>query len=265
MNLGLSGKTAIVTGGGSNIGRGIALALAEEEANVVIAEIDEAQGKKVANQIAANGGSAVVIKTDVTDARAANDMARKTVEEFGKIDILVNNVGWVSRRLFVEKPTEEWEKEIRLNYLSFLNCTKAVVDHMIERKYGKIINIASDAGRVGDARAVIYSGGKGAVIASTKALALELGRFGINVNIVSPATVVPENPAEDVGKYSMFASQEFLRMMTPERKAKVIQLYPLGRLGKPQDIANLVLFLASDRSSFITGETISVNGGSITV
>lgn len=263
MDLGLSGKTAIVTGGGSNIGRGIALALGEERANVVIVEIDEAQGEKVAGLITAQGGSAVAVKADVTDATAVADVVQKSIDRFEKIDILVNNVGWTRRRLFVEKPVEEWEKEVRLNYWSLLTCTRAVVDHMIERKYGKIINIASDAGRVGDAKATIYSGCKGAVIAFSKALALELAQFGINVNAVSPATVLPENLAEDVGQYSMFASaREFL---TPERQAKVVQLYPVGRLGKPQDIANLVLFLCSDRSSFITGETISVSGGTVTV
>ena len=108
MDLGLSGKTAIVTGGGSNIGPGIALALGEEGANVVIAEIDEAQGEKVANQVTAQGGSAVVIKADVSDAKAVTDMVKKSVDKFGKIDILVNNVGWTRRRIFVEKLVEEW-------------------------------------------------------------------------------------------------------------------------------------------------------------
>lgn len=265
MDLGLSGKTAIVTGGGSNIGRAIALGFGEEGANVVIAEIDEAQGEKVANQIVAKGGSAAVIKADVTDIEAAKEMIRKSIEKFGKVDILVNNVGWTMRRLFVEKPVEEWEKEIRLNYWTLLNCSRAVVDHMIERKYGKIINIASDAGRVGDAKATIYSGCKGAVIAFSKALALELARFDINVNIVSPSTIVPENLAADIGKDSAWASPGVQEFLTPERLARVTQLFPLRRLGKPQDVANLVLFLASDKSSFITGETISVSGGTVTV
>jgi 2-hydroxycyclohexanecarboxyl-CoA dehydrogenase len=265
MDLGLAGKTAIITGAGSNIGRGIALAFGEEGANVVIAEIDEAQAKKVANQIAGRGGSAMVIKADVTDAQAVNDLVKKSLDKFGKIDIVVNNVGWTRRRLFVEKPVEEWEKEIRLNYWSLLYCTRAVIDHMIERRYGKIISIASDAGRVGDAKATIYSGCKGAVIAFSKALALEVAQFGINVNAVSPSTVMPENLDEDVGKHSAWTSPDAREYLTLERRAKIVQFYPLGRLAKPQDIANVVLFLASDRSSFITGETIGVSGGSVMI
>ncbi len=265
MDLGLSGKTAIVTGGGSNIGRAIALGFGEEGANVVIAEIDEVQGNKVVNKIVAKGGSAAVIKADVTDMQAVKEMIRKSIEKFGKVDILVNNVGWTMRRLFVEKPVEEWEKEIKLNYWTLLNCTRAVVDHMIERRYGKIINIASDAGRVGATKATIYSGCKGAVIAFSKALALELAKFGINVNVVSPSTVIPEDLNQDIGESSAWASLEARELLTPERVARIARLFPLGRVGKPEDVANVVLFLASDKSSFITGETISVSGGTVTV
>lgn len=261
MDLGLSGKAVIVTGGGSNIGKGISIAFGEEGAHVIIAEIDEVQGQKVANLITAKGGKATVIKTDVTDTQSVNDLVKTSIDKFGKVDILVNNVGWTMYRLFAEKPVEEWEKEIKLNYWSVLNCSKAVTSHMIERKYGKIISIASDAGRVGEVRGSVYGGCKGAIIAFSKSLALELGRFGINVNVVCPAIVPPANLAEDIGKHSMSNDPGAEQFLKPEVQAKMAQGYPLRRLGKAQDIGNMVVFLASDRSNFVTGQTISVNGG----
>jgi NAD(P)-dependent dehydrogenase (short-subunit alcohol dehydrogenase family) len=265
MDLGLSDKTAIITGGGSNIGLAISLGFCEEGTNVIIAEIDEIQGQKIANQITAKGGNSVFIKADVTDLQSAKDMIRKSIEKFGRVDILVNNVGGTSRRLFMEKPIEEWEKEIKLNYWSVLNCTRAIIDHMVEQKYGKIINIASDAGRVGDANATIYSGCKGGVIAFTKAIALELARFGINVNAVSPTTIIPKNLEEEVGQQSCWSTPDAQHYLTDELQAKLVKLFPLKRLGRADDVANVVLFLASDKSSFITGETIGVSGGSVMV
>jgi 2-hydroxycyclohexanecarboxyl-CoA dehydrogenase len=258
VDLGLRGKTVIVTGGGSNIGRAIALAFAREGADVVIAEIDEKQGQKVAAEAKAQGGSVIAIETDVTDNESVQAMVAKTLDLFGKIDVLINNVGWTYDRLFIEKPREEWEKEIKLNFWSMINCTRAVLDNMIERQYGKIVSISSDAGRTGGFREAVYGGCKGAVIALSKSLARELGRYGINVNVVSPSTTIPES-SEHVGLESMWApgGLEF----TPEILEKMAKTYPLRRLGNPEDIANAVVFLASDAAAWITGQTLSVDGG----
>lgn len=259
MDLNLAGKTVIVTGGGSNIGRGIVLAFAKEKSNVVIADIDEAQGQRVAREANALGGKAIAVKTDVSDVDSVTIMVKKTLGEFGEIDILVNNVGWTIDRLFIDKPRAEWEKEVDINFWGVINCTRAVLDHMIERKYGKIISIGSDAGRMGEYREAIYAGCKGGIIALSKSLARELGRYGINVNVVCPGATVPENP-EDTGELSMWKG-EMAQIFTPEVQEKAARAYPLRRLGKPEDVANAIVFLASDAASFITGQTISVSGG----
>jgi len=259
MDLDLASKAVIVTGGGSNIGRGIVLAFARERSNVVIADIDEAQGQKVAKEASALGSKTVAIKTDVTDVDSVAAMVKKTLEEFGQIDILVNNVGWGLDRLFIEKPRAEWEKEVNINFWGVINCTRAVLDHMMERKYGKIISIGSDAGRMGEYREAVYAGCKGGVIALSKALARELGRHGINVNVVCPGATVPENP-EHAGELSMWKG-DMTQVFTPEAQEKAAKAYPLRRLGKPEDVANVAVFLASDAASFITGQTISVSGG----
>ena len=259
--LGLEGKTAIVTGGGSNIGRDIVLAFAEQGVNVAIAELDEAQGAKVAKEANALGkGKVENIRTDVTDWDSVQEMVKQTLDKFGQVDILVNVVGWVKDDLFVRKPREDWEKEIARNFWSDINCTRAVLDHMIERKYGKIINISSDAARVGQLREAVYSGCKGAVISMTKSLARELGRYGINVNVICPGVVVPVS--RDVTTSESMWTEEMMKVFgTPEALEKIARGIPLGRLGTTVDIANAVLFLASDRANFITGQTISVDGG----
>ena len=259
--LGLEGKTAIVTGGGSNIGRGIVIAFAKQGANVTIAELDEAQGAKVAKEANAIGeGKVDNMRTDVTDWESVQRMVKKTLDKFGQLDILVNAVGWVRDDLFIRKSREDWEKEIARNLWSDINCTRAVLDHMIERKYGKIISIGSDAARVGQLREAVYSGCKGALISMTKSLARELGRYGINVNIVCPGVVIPES--RDVTTSESIWTDDMMKVFsTPEALGKIAKGIPLGRLGTPDDIANAVLFLSSDRANFITGQTISVDGG----
>jgi len=259
--LGLEGKTAIVTGGGSNIGRGIVIAFAKQGTNVTIAELDEAQGAKVAKEANTIGKSKVEnMRTDVTDWESVQAMVKKTMDQFGQVDILVNVVGWVRDDLFVRKSREDWEKEIDRNFWSDINCTRAVLDHMIERKYGKIISIGSDAARVGQLREAVYSGCKGALISMTKSLARELGRYGINVNVVCPGVVIPESRHVTASE-SMWTDDMMKIFGTPESLDKIAKGIPLGRLGTPDDIANAVLFLSSDRANFITGQTISVDGG----
>jgi 2-hydroxycyclohexanecarboxyl-CoA dehydrogenase len=260
MELGLAGKTVIVTGGAANIGRGITFGFAREECNVVIADLDQEQAEKVAREAESLGGKVIAVKTDVTDWDSVQATVKKTLDTFGSIDVLVNNAGFVSNKLFMKKPTEEYEKEIKINYLGVLNCTRVVLDHMTERKSGKIVNIASDSGRVGEPREAVYSGTKGAVIAFGKAIAKEMGRFQINVNTVCPGATIPEK-AGTAGKGSMWAGDVTVEMIPPETKEKIIGQYPLGRMGKPEDVANAAVFLASEAANFITGQTLSVSGG----
>lgn len=261
MDLGLTGKTVIVTGGGSNIGRGISLTFGEEGANVVIADLDKEQGDKVAKLIESKGGKAEAIKTDVTDAASVNGMVKSVKDKFGKIDILVNNVGWESVRPFIGKPEEECQKEIKINYQSVIYCIRAVVPHMIEQKGGKIVSIASDAGRVGENMGAVYAGCKGAVIAFSKSLVYELSRYSININCVCPAIIIPQNLAEEVGKSSMSMGPGAEEFRKPEMLEKIVKVYPLRRLGKAEDIGNMVAFVASEKCNYVTGQTISVNGG----
>lgn len=259
MELGLAGKTVIVTGAGSNIGRGIALGFCKEKSNVIVAEIDSRQGQNAVDFFKKEtGANAILIQTDVTRFDSVQNMVKQAIEKTGSVDILVNNVGWTRDFFFLEKPEGDFEKEIAINFLSVINCVKAVLPQMVQKKSGSIINIASDAGRMGEPREAVYSGCKGGVIALSKALAREYGRFQIRLNTVCPAVTVPQKP-EEVGEQSLW--KEGLAFMTPERVAQWSKLYPLGRLGRPEDIANAVMFLASDAASYITGQTISVNGG----
>ena len=262
MDLGLEGKTAIVTGGGSNIGRGIIFGFARETANVVNAEIAEAQGKKVVDEANALGGGKVMfVKTDVTDWDSVQAMVKQTLDEFGKVDILVNVVGWVKDESFLKYTREDWEKEIARNFWSDINCIRAVIDHMVERKYGRIISIGSEAGRVGQEREVVYSGCKAGAAAMSKSLAKEFARHGITFNTVCPGITIPESKDVITGE-SMWAREELLGTLSSEKvKAAIIKGIPLGRLGTPEDVANAVLFLASDRAEFVTGQILSVSGG----
>jgi len=264
MDLGLKGKTVIVTGGGSNIGRAIFLTYAREGANLVNAEIDEKMGQKAVDEANAlkAGSKAIYIKTDVTNPDSCQAMVQKTIGEFGQIHVLNNVVGWTFDRLFIEKPRKEWEKEIALNLWSVINCTRAVVDHMMEKKYGKIVNMGSDAGRIGEFREAVYGACKGGVIALSKALARELGRYNININVVCPGMTIPAS-TEEAGELSMFGPGGFGRGIfdNPEMKEKLKASYPLRRLCTAQEVANAVVFLASDAASFITGQTLSVSGG----
>lgn len=264
MDLGLAGKTAIVTGGGSNIGRAISLGFAQEKCNVVIAEIDAEQGNKVADQVREMGGKVLMIETDVTNWDSVQAMVDKTLAEFGAIDILVNNAGGTPRtKAFIKKARDEWAKEISLNLWSTINCTRSVVDHMIQRRYGKIVNISSGSGQHGPAgnNLAVYGAAKGGVIALARGLAWEFGRYNINVNTVAPGTIVPASP-DDVGEGSMWKQWSY-QVYTPEVLQGMTKLWPMQRLGRPEDIADIVLFLSSDRASFLTGQTISVSGGSV--
>ncbi|HZT14605.1 MAG TPA: SDR family NAD(P)-dependent oxidoreductase [Gaiellaceae bacterium] len=256
MDLGLQDKGVVVTGGASNIGRAIALGFAAEGARVLIADIDEAQSRAVAAE--APPGSIAQRRTDVTDAEDVDAAIAHAVDTLGAVDVLVNCAGWTVDRLFVEKPRGEWEREIAVDMWGFINATRSVLPHMIERGYGRVVSIGSDAGRIGEWREAVYSGTKAAVIAMSKALAREVGRHSITFNVVCPG-FTPGAP-ETSGEHSIWRGEQGSRF-SDEVLAKVARSYPLRRLGTPDDVVPAVLLLASDRASYITGQTLSVSGG----
>jgi 2-hydroxycyclohexanecarboxyl-CoA dehydrogenase len=258
MDLGLKGKKAIVTGGASNIGRGISLTLAAEGAIVIIADLDEKQANKTAGDIKAAGGQAIPMKVDITKLDEVEAMVKKVVEQYQRVDILVNNAGWDAFAFFVDTTPDLWDKIIKINYVGMMNCCKAVLRPMINQKSGAIVSISSDASRVGGPREAVYSGCKGAINSLSKTLARENGRFGIRVNVVSPGATPPK--PEDIGEMSMHYGVQG-PASTPEAQKELFRLYPLGRVGTPKDIGNAVAFLASEAASFITGQNISVSGG----
>jgi 2-hydroxycyclohexanecarboxyl-CoA dehydrogenase len=229
---------------------------------VVCADIDEKQGPKVvAEANALGGGKAIFMKTDVTSQESFTTLIQQTMKEFGKVDVLVNGVGWQESpwRLFMEQDKGTWEKMVALNLWSVIYGTRAALEVMVPRKYGKIINIGSEAGRIGEFRQVFYSACKGGVISFTKAVAKEVGRYSINVNCICPAGVIPEKK-EHASELSMTqgVTQD---TMSEEMKKMQVKMYPIGRVAVPQDVANTVLYVCSDAASFIHGQTISVNGG----
>ena len=260
MELGLRGKSVIVTGGGSNIGRAIVHAFAAEGCNIAIADIDQAQGERVAGEVTGMGAGArvFVVKTDVSDHEQVETMVSRTIQEYGGVDVLVNNVGWTVDRLFMEKPREEWEREVRLNLWSPINCIRAVLPHMIEKQGGSIVSISSDAGRMGEFREAVYSACKGGVIALSKAVAREMGRYGIRLNVVCPGLTVPQSE-EEMGQDSMWLQMRDI--FTDEVLERVKRGYVLRRLGTADELAKSVVFLSSDAASFVTGQTLSVSGG----
>jgi 2-hydroxycyclohexanecarboxyl-CoA dehydrogenase len=242
-----AGKVVIVTGGGQGIGKGIALHFAKLGANVAIAELNMETARAVVKEIQGMGRKAIATRTDVANFDEAHKMAEQVIKELGGIDILVNNAGYVKpeQSLFIQEDVPYWMKVISVCYHGVIFCSRAVLDHMIEKKYGKIVSIASDAGRVGQQGQAVYSGAKGAVIAFSKALAREVARYNINVNCVSPgATWGPG-----------------METMPKEMQEKIAKSYLFRRLAQPQDHANAVAFLASDESNYMTGQTLSVSSG----
>ncbi|MFZ3047867.1 MAG: SDR family oxidoreductase [Desulfatirhabdiaceae bacterium] len=257
MDLNLQGKTVIVTGGASNIGRAISLTFAKEGAQVVVADWDDVQGEKVVSEISALGGKALAIKTDVTSMDQVSGMVGKVISEFGQVDVLVNSVGGNLDQYFMEEKREKWERTVNMNLWGVINCTRAVLDHMIRRKYGAIISVGSDAGRVGEFKEGVYSAAKAGVIAFSKSIAREQGRNNIRLNVVCPGLTPPD--AAKIGEKSHWQAQ--LVTFSPEVIEKAAKAYPLRKVGKPEDTANAVVFLASDCAGHITGQTLSVSGG----
>ncbi len=258
MDIGLKDKSVIVTGGGSNIGRAIVLAYAEEGARITIGDIDEVQAGKVAEQAQARGAAAVqVVKTDTTQLDQVKTLMDEAASRHGGIDVLVNNVGWDQLMFFTQTTPDLWEKIVRINYLSVIHCTSAALEKMIPANKGSIVSISSDASRQGEPREAVYGGTKAAVNSFMKTIAKENGRYGIRCNCVCPGVTIPE--AEDeVGSASMWANPLF----TPEQLEKVAASLPLKKVGRPRDIANAVLFLSSSAvAGHVTGQVLSVSGG----
>lgn len=248
MDLGLKGKVALVTGAGSQIGfgRGIALALAREGSIVIVNDINLKEARQTASEIKNSGCESIAIKADVSSSAEVKEMVKNILSQFGRIDILVNNAGICnSPKPFLDVTEEEWEPLINVNLKGVINCTKAVLNQMVERKSGKIINISSSVAKVGGPDTSVYGATKGGIVAFTKGLAIELAASGINVNSVAPG---PGNTG-----FARKAPPEFLQILT--------KMIPLGRTTTPQDIGNIVAFLASDVASDITGQIISVDGG----
>ncbi|HEX2890294.1 SDR family oxidoreductase [Vineibacter terrae] len=259
MDLGLSGKSVIVTGGGSNIGRAVALGFAREGADITIGELDAGQGEAVAQEARRLGAAgAQAVATDVTDMAQVQRLVDAALQRCGKLDVLVNCVGWDQLMFFTQTTPDFWEKIVRINYFSVLNCTRAVLEPMIKAGSGAIVSLSSDASRQGEPREAVYGGIKAGINAFMKTIARENGRYGIRCNVVCPGVTIPETDGE-VSQHSMWARKG--AMFTDEQLEKVAKALPLRRIGRPNDVANAVLFLASDAASYVTGQVLSVSGG----
>lgn len=249
---GLSAKTAIVTGAGSGIGRAIAMRLAAEGVVVGVFDINAAAGAEIEKAIAAANGRAVAVTCDITNYEAVTAAVAEFDKKAGRAtDILVNNAGWDMPIPFLKTDAAFWHKVTAINWFGPLHMTHAVVQGMVQRNSGRIINIASDAGRVGSTGEVVYSGCKGATIAFAKALAREVARNNVTINTICPGPT--DTPAMEAFVGSGEKGQKIRDAM--------VRGVPLGRIGQPDDYPGLVAFLASDDAAFMTGQTISVSGG----
>ena len=259
MELGLKDKAVIVTGGGSNIGRAIVLAFAREGAKITIGDIDAAQAGIVAAEARQAGAAAVQVATcDVTDMAQVQAMFQQTVDAYGGVDVLVNNVGWDKLMFFTQTTPDLWEKIIRVNFVGMLNCTYTALSIMAPKNKCAIVSISSDASRQGEPREAVYGGMKAAVNSFMKTIAKENGRNGIRCNVVCPGVTIPEQSAE-VGANSMWVNKD--SMFTPDQIAQIAKSLPLKKVGRPEDVAGAVVFLASEAAGHVTGQVLSVSGG----
>lgn len=256
MDLGLSGKVAVVTGGASNIGRATAHEFAREGAIVAILDRDAAQTAKTVAEIGTAGGKATGYDLDVTDVDGTRAVIARVEDELGAIEVLVNNVGWNGKaEFFLNLTPERWQKAFQLNLFSTFNVTHAVLSRMVERRGGAIVSIASDAG-FGEFRMADYGAMKAGVLAFTRTIAKEYGRYGIRANAIAPGLVIPEDDA--VGEGSLWSIDIG---MGPKEIQNIESGIPLRRRSEAVDIAWSVLFLASARARQLTGQVMSVSGG----
>ena len=244
----LDGKIALVTGASRGIGRAIAIELAKEGATVAINYAgNKTAAEEVQNIITDMGGKAMIIQADVSDENSAMNMVEEVIKEFGGIDILVNNAGITRDGLFIRMKEDDWNAVINTNLTGIFNCTKVAAKYMMKKRSGKIINMSSVSGIMGNAGQTNYAAAKAGVIGFTKSLAREMASRGITVNAVAPG----------------FIATDMTAAMPEKAQEHVLASIPLGKMGEPKDIANAVLFLASDKASYITGQVIHVDGGMV--
>ena len=248
----MSNRTALVTGGAQGIGRGIALSLGEAGFKVAVADLNTDAAEQTAKEIEAAGGTAVAVRIDVTDTAAVKAAVEQVEADLGPVEVVVNNAGWDDFMPFVKTTEEFWDKVLDINFKGMLRVTQAVVPGMIERRFGRVINIGSDAGRVGSSLEAVYSGAKGGTIAFTKTLAREVATKGVTVNTVCPGPT--DTPA--LRKFADGAGEDAEKVI-----AGMTRAVPMKRLGTPEDIGPAVAFFASDAAGFVTGQTLSVSGG----
>ncbi|GGK14277.1 3-oxoacyl-[acyl-carrier-protein] reductase FabG [Caldalkalibacillus thermarum] len=244
----LSGKVALVTGGARGIGRAIVLALAREGAAVAINYAGSEQAaNELVREVEQMGSKALAVQANVAEQAAVNDMVKQVIETFGRLDILVNNAGITKDNLLMRMKEEEWDDVINVNLKGVFNCTKAVARQMMKQKSGRIINITSVVGVTGNAGQANYVAAKAGVIGLTKTTAREFAARGITVNAVAPG----------------FIQTDMTAVLGEDIKEQLLSQIPLGRFGKPDDVARVVKFLASDDAAYITGQTFHVDGGMV--
>jgi 3-oxoacyl-[acyl-carrier protein] reductase len=241
----LKGKVALITGSAQGIGRAIAILFARKGADIVVSDLNSEEAQKVAKEIEKIGRRCLVTITNVADFKEAEQMINKTIEELGRIDILVNNAGIVRDSLLLRMKEESWDQVLNVNLKGTFNCTRAAVRFMVKQRSGKIVNIASISGEMGNIGQANYSASKAGVIGFTKTAAREFASRGINVNAVAPG----------------FIDTLMTKSLPDDIRENLKKQIPVERLGTPEDIAEAVYFLVSDASSYITGQVINVNGG----
>lgn len=267
MQLGLEGQVALVTGGGQGVGRQICIELAAEGARVVVNDLVPERAASVVHEILAKGGQALAAPANITVAEEVEAMVAAAIAHFGAaVTVLVNNAGIIPERRekggrtppFLDMPMADWAKIVNLNVYGSMHCCRSVLPGMVALKTGRIINIISEAGRIGEANMAVYSAAKAAIAGFGKALAREHGRHAITVNSVALGAVSHAGIKD--GPLNIHATVD-----NDERLAKMLNVYPIskgiGRLSRPEDISGLIAFLASDRALFITGQTIGASGG----
>ena len=243
----LKDKVALITGGARGIGQAIAMTFAKEGADIVVADVNLEVAQKTASEIEALGRKALALEMDVTDYAKVEEGVNKILDKFGKVDILVNNAGITKDNLILRMSQGEWDAVINVNLKGTFNCIKAVSRPMIKQRSGKIVSIASIIGLMGNAGQANYAASKAGIIALTKTVAKELASRNVNANAVAPG----------------FIQTEMTAKLPEPVKAKMLEAIPLAKLGTPQDVANVCLFLASEEANYITGQVITVDGGMV--
>ncbi|TKJ45524.1 3-ketoacyl-ACP reductase [Candidatus Aerophobetes bacterium Ae_b3b] len=252
----LRNKIVIVTGGNRGIGRAISLAFAQEGAKVIIAARNETKAREVMDDIKKQGSECLFVRTDVSQSEEIHNLVKATLDEFKRIDILVSNAGIISIAPVVDLQEKEWDKIMEVNAKGVFLCCRAVAKQMIKQKSGKIINVSSRLGKVGVPRYAHYCASKAAVMVFSQTLALELAPYGINVNSVAPGII-----ETDMQRWEWEWDRKVRGMSLEELKDEALATIPLRRMGTPEDVARVVVFLASADADYLTGQSINVTGG----